>query len=74
MNSKNVTVIKRSKWVKGVGMLPSRVILWHRKMDNSYITHVEVKRENGAWDFIWGHYDMTKTQAEKDFAKRVKTL
>ena len=74
MNSKTVTVIKQSKWVKGQGTLPSRVILWHRKGDNSYITHVEVKNETGTLSFVWGHYDMTKAQAEKDFAKRVKSL
>ena len=74
MNSKMVTVVKRSKWVKGMGMLPSRIILWYRKSDNSYITHVEVKQENGAWGFVWGHYDMTKAEALRDFAKRVKTL
>ena len=74
MNSKMVTVKKKSKWVHGRGMLPSRVVLWHRKSDDSYITHIEVKHENGALEFIWGHYDMTKVQAEKDFAKRLKSL
>ena len=74
INSKTVSVIKRSKWVKGAGMLPSRVILWHRKSDDSYITHVEVKNETGTLSFVWGHYDMSRAVALKDFNKRVKSL
>lgn len=75
MNSKMVQVVKRSKWTKGgKGSLPARVVLWHRKSDDSYITHMEVKNENGTLSFIWGHYDMTKAQAIKDFNKRVKSL
>jgi len=74
INSKTVSVIKRSPWVKGRGMLPSRIILWHRKSDDSYVTHVEVKQENGALSFVWGHYDMSKAKAMKDFTRRVRTL
>jgi len=75
MNSKTVAVIKKSRWnLGGRGDLPTRVVLWHRKSDDSYITHVEVKQENGALSFIWGHYDMTRAGAERDFAKRIKTL
>ena len=74
INSKTVSVVKKSKWVKGLGMLPSRAILWHRKSDDSYITHIEVKNEKGALYFIWGHYDMTRAEAERDFAKRVRSL
>lgn len=74
MNSKTVSVIKKSKWVKRSGMLPSRVVLWHRKGDDSYITHVETMNENDTLSFVWGHYDMTRASAEKDFTRRVKSL
>ncbi len=68
-------IIKSSRWVERKGMLPSRVVIRHRKMDNSYITHVQVKPESGGEPcFVWGHYDMSEAQALNDFDRRVKSL
>jgi hypothetical protein len=76
MNSKSVTVVRASKVKKGgKGTLPARVVIWHRKSDNSYITHVEVYPPKPQKPyFVWGHYDMSKGEALEDFAKRVKRL
>ena len=69
-----MNIVKASKWVKRSGMLPSRVVIRHRKMDDSYITHVQVKKEEGGTYYVWGHYDMTEAEARKDFTRRVKSL
>jgi len=76
MNSKSVQVVRASKINKGgKGQLPARVVMWHRKADNSYITHVEVYPPKPQKPyFVWGHYDMSRKEALADFNKRVKKL
>ena len=82
MNSetKYIKVVRTSNWTKGGhGDLPTRVVMWQPDdfkakdgiaRENQYSTHYEVKNEQGCLHFTSGHYDMSRSGAEADFARR----
>lgn len=79
-NTAYINIIKTSSWTKGGhGDLPTRVVMWQPDdakakdgitRENQYATHFEVRNEQGGLHFTSGHYDMTRGQAETDFARR----
>ena len=72
MNSDTVKVKLLSEWKYETGCLPTRVIMW---LDgDSFVTHLEVKKETGEKYFVLGHYDMTMPEAVKDFGERCQGL
>ena|SRR3989304_2405597 len=86
MNSQSnyIKVIRKSNWtIERDGTLPARVIMWKPddeiarhslKTESQYTTHIEVEDERGNYSFVWGHYDMTRGQAEADFGNRCRQL
>lgn len=67
-------IVRASKWIRRSGMLPSRAVLRHRKSDDTYITHIQLKNPKGNLSYILGHYDMSYKQGLADFNKRAKSL
>lgn len=72
MNSDTVKVKLHSEWKYEAGCLPTRVIIWQK--NDSFVTHLEVKKETGEKYFVLGHYDMTMPGAVKDFGERCQSL
>lgn len=80
MNHTLVKAVMFSQWKREKGCVPTRIVMWIKteghpeELKRRFVTHYEVLREDGHFDFTVGHYDMNLDEAKKDFDERCRLL